>query len=80
MWLTFDQGTEQQECKGFPPLKIRKVRTKQPKKEIVLSSSTFWDKNDSMDQKIRNFTLALNNIKSKEELNVIDQRLLNVMN
>lgn len=33
-----------------------------------------------MDQKIKNFTTALNNIKSKEELNVIDQRLLNVMN
>lgn len=74
------KGTTVKHCKGYPPLKIEPKSKKKRKEEIIMSQNGFWDKNDSIDQKIKNFTRALNNIKSKEELNVIDQRLLNIMN
>ena len=45
-----------------------------------MQGNDFWEKRVSTEDKIKNFTMALDNIRKKEELNVIDQRLLSIMN
>jgi hypothetical protein len=37
-----------------------------------MQGNNFWEKRVSTEDKIKNFTLALDNIRNKEELNVID--------
>lgn len=67
------------EVKDNPDL-LSKSQTLKQKQEIIMSKNEFWEKNNSMEEKIRNFTKALNNIRNKEDLNVIDKRLLAIMN
>lgn len=59
---------------------IERRETLKHKQEIIMSKNEFWEKNNSVEEKIKNFTKALNNIKNKEDLNVIDRRLLAIMN
>lgn len=59
---------------------ISKSETLKQKQEIIMSKNEFWEKDNSNEEKIKNFTKALNNIKNKEDLNVIDKRLLAIMN
>lgn len=59
---------------------LQKREAMKHRQEIIMSKNEFWEKNNSVEEKIKNFTKALNNIKNKEDLNVIDRRLLAIMN
>lgn len=62
------------------PEMMERSQTLKEKKNIMMSKNEFWEKDNSLGEKIKNFTNALNNIKNKENLNVIDKRLLAIMN
>lgn len=45
-----------------------------------MSNNTFWKKSSNRQTKMKNFSNALDNIKKKNNWNIIDKRLLSIIN
>ena len=58
----------------------RKLKEKQTKKDILISNKRFWKNNVDNSTKMKHFSQALDNIKNKKNWNIIDERLLSLIN
>ena len=50
------------------------------RQEFLMSNQSFWRKNLNRSKKMHNFSQALDSIKNKPELSIIDKRLLQIVN
>ena len=48
-------------------------------RDILVTNNAFWKKKQSDDKKIQNFVSACKNLRHKQNLNIIDKRLIELM-
>lgn len=74
-----DEETPKIDSKKEFKRRLKRQISKQ-NEDVFMSSNRFWQKSRmGEDLKLELFCRALNNIKEKKELNIIDKRLLNIL-
>ena len=56
-----------------------RVGNEEKDQEILMSNNSFWKQQDSEEVQLTNVANALDNIKKKKELNIIDKRLITIL-